>query len=347
MVIVMAADRTDQNPDLLISVEYLRGLAALFVTWFHLTNTYSPNWVQQSGAFGWLGVEAFFVISGFIIPYALHRSAYTLKDFPSFILRRVVRLEPPYIISIFLVLLLWELSARAPGFAGASPSYELPQIAAHLFYIIPFTSYSWINVVYWTLAYEFGFYISAGLLWPILSKQKIWLTLAVFLIIFAIFRLPLIFLFLIGISGVRYFLKIDSFINFLLVTLVSVLMLYCYNGLAVVIVGLLSITIIVFSSFPRLWILGILGEISYSLYLIHVPVGGRVVNLGRRFVDSAPLEFVLSITALAICIASSLLYWRFIEAPAKRLAKRIRIGKPRAPTLSVEHSIRSIEQAAS
>ena len=80
--------------DLIISVEYLRGLAALSVTWFHLTNTYSLNWVRESGSLGWLGVEAFFVISGFIIPYSLHRSGYTLRDFPNFMLRRIVRLEP-------------------------------------------------------------------------------------------------------------------------------------------------------------------------------------------------------------------------------------------------------------
>ncbi len=313
--------------DLITSVEYLRGLAALSVTWFHLTNTYSMNWVRQSGSLGWLGVEAFFVISGFIIPYSLHRSGYTLRDFPNFMLRRIVRLEPPYIISIALVLVLWELSARAPGFAGEPPSYGLPQIAAHLFYLIPFTSYSWLNVVYWTLAYEFAFYLSAGVSWPILAKRSIWLTVAIFLLVFFISKLPLVFLFLIGISGVRYFLHIDKLTSTVAAILLSTIMLYYYSGLPVAVVGVAAIAIIVFSAIPRLYFLSFLGEISYSLYLIHVPLGGRVVNLGKRFVDTAPYEFLLSITALATCIGFSFLYMRFIEAPAKRAARRIRIGQ--------------------
>ena len=92
----------------ILVVEYLRGLAALGVTWFHLTNTYDLNWVRQSGSLGWLGVEVFFVISGFIVPYsiALAYPAYSLRDYPNFCARRILRLEPPFVASIILVILL-------------------------------------------------------------------------------------------------------------------------------------------------------------------------------------------------------------------------------------------------
>src|ERR1700704_2847705 len=111
----------------IFTIEALRGMAALLVTWFHMTNTYSLDWVRYSGFYGWLGVDMFFVISGFIIPYSLHRSQYKLAYFPHFLLRRLVRLEPPYLVSIALVLILWELAARSPGFGGAPPSYSLGQ----------------------------------------------------------------------------------------------------------------------------------------------------------------------------------------------------------------------------
>jgi hypothetical protein len=62
------------------SVHTLRGIAALSVVWFHLTNgnaAFPPNsGLKTSGSKGWLGVEVFFVLSGFIIPFALHRSDY-------------------------------------------------------------------------------------------------------------------------------------------------------------------------------------------------------------------------------------------------------------------------------
>lgn len=46
-------------------LDALRGLASLAVCWFHLTLSEAlPAWLRLSGAYGWLGVEVFFVISG-------------------------------------------------------------------------------------------------------------------------------------------------------------------------------------------------------------------------------------------------------------------------------------------
>jgi peptidoglycan/LPS O-acetylase OafA/YrhL len=313
----MRAAGTKCRPEQIASVEYLRGIAALCVTWLHLTNAAASSWVRQSGAWGGFGVEAFFVISGFIIPYSLSRSAYSIQNFPNFMLRRIVRLEPPYIPSIFLVLALWELSARIPGLHALPPSYEWPQLAAHLFYLIPLTGYDWLNVVYWSLAYEFVFYLVTGLFWPILAQRSIWYTVAVFFLVFFLAHLPLIFLFLIGIAGVRYFLRLDELFPAVIVVLLATAMLYYFLGPWVAVVGVLSVVIIVFSSMPQLYFLGFLGELSYSLYLIHVPVGGRVVNLGKRFAGAPSLEFLLSIIALVICVAFSFFYMKLIEAPRK------------------------------
>jgi len=88
-------------------VDALRGLAALAVCWFHVTiGTANLNngIVRSSGTYGWLGVELFFVISGFIIPYSLQRSGYKLKNYPVFLLKRITRLDPPYLASIVLVI---------------------------------------------------------------------------------------------------------------------------------------------------------------------------------------------------------------------------------------------------
>ena len=82
-------------------LEPLRGLAALAVAWFHFTNATGllpEGWLRASGRYGWLGVEVFFVISGFIIPYSLFNAGYRFpRHAGRFILKRIVRLDPPYI----------------------------------------------------------------------------------------------------------------------------------------------------------------------------------------------------------------------------------------------------------
>ena len=48
----------------------LRGLAALSVAWFHFTNggdLLQSGWLKASGAYGWLGVELFFVVKVFLL----------------------------------------------------------------------------------------------------------------------------------------------------------------------------------------------------------------------------------------------------------------------------------------
>lgn len=156
-----------------VVIEYLRGFAALLVAWFHLTNGYgSGSLVRASGSFCWLGVEVFFVISGVIIPYSLSTldPAYRLSDFGRFILRRIIRIEIPYLASIAVVISLGFASAATPGFRGHAPHYDVGQVAAHAFYLIPLTGYSWLQPVYWTLMYEFVFYLFMGLAFAFIGR---------------------------------------------------------------------------------------------------------------------------------------------------------------------------------
>ena len=66
-----------------------------------------------------------------------------------------------------------------------------------------------------------------------------------------------------------------------------------------------------------------IGGISYSLYLTHTIVGGRIVNLGRRFTNDVADEYVLIIVALAGSIAFAAVFAYLIEAPSRRAARRI------------------------
>src|ERR1700692_4818611 len=62
-------------------IEALRGLAAVAVALFQFSGGLTspiPNFLHS---IGWLGVDVFFVISGFVIPLSLYGRGYMLRDF--------------------------------------------------------------------------------------------------------------------------------------------------------------------------------------------------------------------------------------------------------------------------
>ena len=91
-------------------VEGLRAVAVLSVIFFHLDAAYLPG--------GYLGVDVFFVISGFVITLSLTRDEATGKSLSDFYARRVARLLPACAATIVCTLMVASLysieySARA------------------------------------------------------------------------------------------------------------------------------------------------------------------------------------------------------------------------------------------
>jgi peptidoglycan/LPS O-acetylase OafA/YrhL len=315
-------------------IQALRGIASLAVCWFHLTylnSNFPRGLISHSGRYGYLGVEVFFVISGFIVPYSLLTGGYELKSFWKFLAKRVMRVDPPYLASILLVMALALLAAHSAAFAGAKPHFSVKQIILHLGYLIPFfENENWINGVYWTLAVEFQYYVCLGLLFPaLISKNPVVRRTAFLLALCApwingnIVLLPHFApLFLIGIVGMELMCKMIGRPEFLIVVTASVIAAAIKVGIPETCAGVGAIVcILCLRSSPR-WLLA-LGNISYSLYLVHEPIGDRVVNLGLRFWPS------LTPTALPFlgCLASIIFATTFylaIERPAKGLASKIR-----------------------
>jgi peptidoglycan/LPS O-acetylase OafA/YrhL len=97
-------------------------------------------------------------------------------------------------------------------------------------------------------------------------------------------------------------------------------------GWSSALVGLATASLTAFANPPRVAILAWLGSISYSLYLVHVPIGGRVMNLAGRL----PAAWHGPALVLAV-VASLLAAWvfnRLIEAPAQRWSGRFRYLRP-------------------
>ncbi|PWU11816.1 MAG: hypothetical protein C5B51_01925 [Terriglobia bacterium] len=121
------------------------------------------NWLVALTSILNIGVPLFFVISGFIlgVPFAeTHLNAGRRVSLKKYFLRRVTRLEPPYILCLLLFLIAKVASSR-----GTLAGY-LPHFLASLFYShnIRYGTFSSINVVAWSLEVEIQFYILAPLL---------------------------------------------------------------------------------------------------------------------------------------------------------------------------------------
>ena len=113
-----------------------------------------------------LGVELFFVLSGFILglPFA---SAWLAKGpavgLTSYFLRRLTRLEPPYVLSMLMwaALLLYRSSDRGSDAPDLGRHLAASLLYAHGFI---YRSFSTINPVAWSLEIEVQFYLLAPLL---------------------------------------------------------------------------------------------------------------------------------------------------------------------------------------
>src|SRR5262249_25775914 len=101
------------------SVQIMRGIAASAVMMGHLSYAFQDAFPEFGLlSYGYLGVTMFFVISGFVIPHAMDAMNYRVPDAGSFLLRRIVRLEPAFIISVLLTVIIAFLAARTPGYQG-------------------------------------------------------------------------------------------------------------------------------------------------------------------------------------------------------------------------------------
>lgn len=92
----------------------LRGVAAMIVVAFHLFETYSPGPDEQILNHGYLAVDFFFVLSGFVIGYA-YDDRWDRMSTWDFFKRRLIRLQPMVILGT-LIGAFWFYFSAAPGF---------------------------------------------------------------------------------------------------------------------------------------------------------------------------------------------------------------------------------------
>jgi peptidoglycan/LPS O-acetylase OafA/YrhL len=316
--------------DKIISIQYLRGIASLGVVLCHYgSNTLSHPLLSKFFNFGQAGVYVFFFISGFIIVYSLNKLNYRPQYFFTFLLKRSIRIDPTYFVVIILTLLLFKGLSYCHSFKGEKMPFIPGQLLAHIFYVIPFTKYPFYNRVFWTLCVEFQFYLLIGLLY-FLSGNFIYKS--IFLILFSLtFLIPLpngynfVFnyapIFAFGISLVNVYENKTRF-NIVFSVLMSILIGYKF-GLPIfglIIASSLCIFFLKINIKPLIF----LGDISYSLYLIHVMTLVVFNGIAKKLnFDIGHYELLWIILKVSIAIISAYILYIIIEKPSLSLSKRV------------------------
>lgn len=345
-------------------VDDLRGVAATGVALSHLV-WLLPSWLHVF-ELGRLGVEVFFVISGFVMAYSLRDADISGSFIGRFALRRSIRLDPPYwavIVLELVVLMLW-----------IEPLPPLRDILLNAVYLHEITSSYPIVIVAWTLCLELQFYLVLVLLLGLrqalrrrLGVDRVATDLLAFgplavasLLVglsplfevyvdvtigppWALF-LPYWYLFFSGV--LLAWVLIDGRPTWWVLgyqgIVVAAMVSYPERGLLPeedlsALAGVVVVTL--FLAVGRTEVLqrgfgvpliSYLGRISYSLYLVHFVIGvNLILVVERRYGSGALPMFVAFGLALGASLVAAHLLHRFVEAPSVELARRVGLGDDR------------------
>lgn len=312
---------------MLEGLRHLRGVAALLVVVFHAAELQRlmgqpTGWPHQALA---AGVDVFFVLSGFLMARTT-RPGTTAGEF---LRRRIERIVPMYwlITAVIAIPLLLKpgLSERAIDMATVLRSFAFVPS-----YLGPNTLQTTVIPVGWTLVYEASFYalFAAGIALRLGPRGVI----AAILVLAALhpfagnfyarhYTSPLLIEFAAGaLVAMTPAPKGRRAIIYAVLGLILLLIgaayglttefrpLACGPGAALMVYGSSS------ADWPRQRFLGLLGDASYSTYLVHV-YAMKYAGVKALHVTSLPLLVALGV------VGGIGLFW-FIERPLQKAVKR-------------------------
>jgi peptidoglycan/LPS O-acetylase OafA/YrhL len=330
-------------------VQALRGFAALWVVLFHAAEgkhlegirAATPTWLFDAVfSAGHYGVSIFFALSGFVIAHSLRNADATPRFAGRFVLRRSIRLDPPYWATMALMIGQQMIEARIRG--TAMPDVSLGQLIAHVFYVQDILRYPQISAVFWTLCFEIQFYLGFMLLLVIGRMVGGRAGAVVRIVMFGAalagalqiyhglpggVALTMWHAFFVGVAaywaGQRsgmWLVALGILVGAILVRQSTGDMMSAATAVLLYLAFRTGRITTMAASAPLQW----LGMISYSLYLSHNIVAGSAYwALGTLMPGGVAAESVqlVLVTTLSLLFAYAL--WWLVERPAHDFAKRV------------------------
>jgi peptidoglycan/LPS O-acetylase OafA/YrhL len=364
--------------DQLPSLTSLRGVAALWVVVYHYSVQCFPALdVDVTHVFhkGYLAVDMFFMLSGFVLTHVYHRQF--LNDvggnYRGFVVARFARIYPLHL----LILLLFVLTAIAANWKGAAPVASLDHVPlqgpesvlaffANIFLVqgLSASKLSW-NYPSWSISVEFMAYLLFPFVLPLIWRAN------------AIAKLMLAGLF-VGLLGLLAYIAqgdfdqwdgpivlLRCFPEFMLGTLLYCAFRSAPKGIGIerdtTIFGVLLVTLALlhfgapdllitllfalvilasvlnagrFAKWANVPALVWLGDISYSIYLIHSFVQFLATKLLGRFglhdltTLSSYKSLALAAPMLVLCLVAAHLSYFCFEVRSRRYVRDLLGSQP-------------------
>lgn len=316
-------------------LDLLRFVAALFVVFYHFGfRGYTADNLQYLSfpelspfaRYGYIGVDLFFMISGYVIPMSIKG-----RGIREFAVLRAIRLYPTF----WLCMLI---TAAVMVITGAGITYR--DILANMTMVAPVFRVNYIDGVYWSLFIELQFYALVGGILFFAGEDKlpkwmfVWLTLGAAVGILSKYtgHIPYLggryyMLFCVG-AGCYFYHRQKSLTSILLIAgglvmtvfysanearLVSDHYSVSVSSFIAVLISLLCAVLIFVS--PRIKInakVAAIGGLTYPLYLLHQ-------NIGYAILNSLPEERRWEALGLVIVLvfAASYMVYKYFDMPAR------------------------------
>jgi len=330
------------------------------VTLFHANNYVLPATLYKDGstawagfAMGYAGVEFFFVLSGFVMVFVHSADFGQPERAGRFLRKRILRIYPLYWLVLSILLAIYALESFTLGPAGASDPWLV--LAAYLLWPLEDMH---VMPLAWTLSHEMLFYlVFVVLIFSVRAGTAIFLVWMAGCFAGAVLApldwprrfvfSPYNILFLFGMGAAAVWPKLGTgtarlilcagLAAFFTVGFSEVLGGWQWHeglrtlaygvGAAAMVAGLAGGALPV----PK-WLL-LLGDASYSLYLVHLPAMSLAVKLAHPLGAPWSLPPVVAIILVtAIAVITGVLVHLVVERPI--LSSAARLAGPRTPRVA-------------
>jgi peptidoglycan/LPS O-acetylase OafA/YrhL len=367
-------------PQRFTKLDGLRGLLALIVCLNHsfmvvVIPTFASVWQQNPLIFhglqskiqqlfmllgnGGAAVTLFFLLSGLVLGQSLAKVKMNLSGIVGFLVKRIIRLYPVYLLILFLTALYMKYGFTYQTFPFSSSWFNWWmnfQMTLKEFFYNFFFIHAYIGGVTWTLRVILIVSFIFPVFFLVNRKTAWWLDILISaLLVYLSFTLlnisgfrdlRYLYMFYLGLMIPKFQNMFSKVPNWLVAVLLpfGVLLLLGFRYLTDeyqggVVESVVSFFIIGLAAYgSQVKVLNFLdgripkffGKISYSLYLIHFSV---LYVLGRAMFQNLPdlpykdqyllIHLILFVLSTALATGISLLVFRYIEQPSQVLSKKV------------------------